>query len=70
MIAFSVIYDDNIFSLLSFLAECCICIEKLGCCPDMLPVCGLFVISLSSVMRVYCDKTTEDRITWFSLKSK
>jgi len=44
-----------------FLAKRCNPIEKFGCCHDTLSV-------HLSVVRVYCGKTTEYRITRFSLK--
>ena len=43
-------------------SECYNCVAKLCCCHNMLSVVCL------SVMRVYCDKTTGGRITWFYCK--
>jgi len=49
-------------------AERCNYIAMSGYCYDMLSVCRLSIY-LSSVTRVYCDKTTEVRFTRFSHKS-
>ena len=47
----------------SLLAKRCNCIAEFFCCCDVLSVC-LFVCL--SVTRVYCEKTTEARITVFT----
>ena len=47
-----------------FSAERCSCIAKFRYSHKMLSI-----VYLSSVTRVYCDKTTASRITWFSLQS-
>ena len=49
--------------MVQFLAERCNFIEVSGYCHGILSVCHL------SVTRVYCDKTTEVKITQFSHKS-
>jgi len=50
--------------------------SKFGCCHDFiclsicLSVCRWYVVCLSSVTRVYCDKTTEARMVRLSLLLK
>ena len=54
--------DERMCSTQLFTAERCNCVAMFGFC--------LYVVCLSSLMRLmYCDRTTEDRIVWFSLKS-
>ena len=50
-----------------FLGKRCTCIEKCGCCHNMLSVVShlLSIVCNARVLR----QNSEDRITWFSLKS-